>query len=32
VFNEVVHAHLGLADTRSVFPGFTNSQTLGFIS
>ena len=31
VFNEVVHAHLGLADTRSVFPGFSSSQTLGFI-
>jgi uncharacterized protein (DUF1501 family) len=31
VFNEVVRVHLGLADTRTIFPGFTNSQTLGFI-
>ncbi len=31
VFNEVVRAHLGLADTRTVFPGFTNAQTLGLI-
>jgi hypothetical protein len=23
--------HLGLADTRTIFPGFTNGQTLGFI-
>jgi uncharacterized protein (DUF1501 family) len=32
VFNEVVHAHLGLADTRTVFPGFNSSQTLGFVA
>jgi uncharacterized protein (DUF1501 family) len=31
VFNEVVRAHLGLTDTRSVFPGFNDSRTLGFI-
>jgi uncharacterized protein (DUF1501 family) len=29
VFNEVVRGHLGLADTRSVFPGFTGISTLG---
>jgi uncharacterized protein (DUF1501 family) len=31
VFNEVVRAHLGLADTGSVFPGFHDTRTLGFI-
>jgi uncharacterized protein (DUF1501 family) len=31
VFNEVVRTHLGLTDTRSVFPGFVDSQRLGFI-
>ena len=31
VFNEVVRGHLGLADTRSIFPGFANAPTLGFI-
>src|SRR4051812_1862789 len=31
VFNEVVRQHLGLADTRTIFPGFINAQTLGFI-
>jgi uncharacterized protein (DUF1501 family) len=31
VFNEVVRSHLGLADTRSVFPGFTAPAPLGFI-
>ena len=30
-FNEVVRGHLGLADTRTVFPGFTDAQRLGFI-
>jgi uncharacterized protein (DUF1501 family) len=32
VFNEVVRVHLGLTDTRSVFPGFNDSNTLGFIA
>jgi uncharacterized protein (DUF1501 family) len=32
VFNEVVRAHLGLADTRTIFPGFSNPQSLGFIA
>ncbi len=31
VFAEVVHGHLGLADTRPVFPGFTATTTLGFV-
>ena len=31
VFSEVVHGHLGLADTRPVFPGFTGASTLGFL-
>jgi uncharacterized protein (DUF1501 family) len=31
VFAEVVHGHLGLADTRPVFPGFTAQSTLGFL-
>jgi uncharacterized protein (DUF1501 family) len=29
VFNEVVRSHLGLADTRAVFPGFKAAGTLG---
>jgi uncharacterized protein (DUF1501 family) len=29
VFNEVVRGHLGLADTRTVFPGFKDGLTLG---
>jgi uncharacterized protein (DUF1501 family) len=29
VFNEVVRGHLGLADTRPVFPGFTTPAPLG---
>jgi len=32
VFNEVVRDHLGLADTRTIFPGFSGGQTLGFMS
>jgi uncharacterized protein (DUF1501 family) len=32
VFNEVVRRHLGVDDTRTIFPGFTNAQTLGFIA
>ena len=31
VFNEVVRGHLGLADTRVVFPGFAAPPTLGLI-
>lgn len=31
VFAEVVRGHLGLADTRSVFPGFANPQRVGLI-
>ena len=31
VFNEVVQAHMGLKDTRTVFPGFRATATLGFI-
>ena len=29
VFNEVVHGHLGLQDTRTVFPGFASTKPLG---
>jgi uncharacterized protein (DUF1501 family) len=29
VFNEVVHRHLGLTNTRAVFPGFTAPAPLG---
>ena len=29
VFNEVVHQHLGLTNTRAVFPGFTAPAPLG---
>src|SRR5205814_6055191 len=31
VFSEVVRGHLGLNDTRPVFPGFTDPATLGFL-
>jgi uncharacterized protein (DUF1501 family) len=31
VFSEVVRGHLGLQDTRAVFPGFTTDATLGFL-
>ena len=31
VFAEVVRNHLGLTDTRAVFPGFTAQATLGFL-
>jgi uncharacterized protein (DUF1501 family) len=31
VFAEVVGAHLGVADSRSIFPGFDNRQRLGFL-
>ena len=32
VFAEVVASHLGVTDTRTIFPGFTNAQRLGFIA
>ena len=32
VFAEVVRGHLGVADTRAIFPGFNDTQTLGLIS
>jgi uncharacterized protein (DUF1501 family) len=32
VFAEVVRGHLGVTDTRTIFPGFSNAQTLGFIA
>ena len=31
VFAEVVTSHLGVADTRTIFPGFKDAQRLGFI-
>jgi len=32
IFSEVVRGHLGLTDTRQVFPRFNNASTLGFLS
>jgi uncharacterized protein (DUF1501 family) len=32
VFAEVVTNHLGVADTRTIFPGFRDAQRLGFIA
>src|SRR5204863_4937408 len=32
VFAEVVRGHLGVMDTRTIFPGFKDSQKLGFIA
>jgi uncharacterized protein (DUF1501 family) len=32
VFAEVVTGHLGVTDTRTIFPGFTGAQKLGFIA
>ncbi|HMC77145.1 MAG TPA: DUF1501 domain-containing protein [Vicinamibacterales bacterium] len=32
VFAEVVTSHLGVADTRTIFPGFKDAQRLGFLS
>jgi uncharacterized protein (DUF1501 family) len=32
VFAEVVRGHLGVTDTRAIFPGFTGDQRLGFIA
>jgi uncharacterized protein (DUF1501 family) len=31
VFSEVVRGHLGLTDTRTVFPGFAAPTTLGVV-
>jgi uncharacterized protein (DUF1501 family) len=31
VFSEVVRGHLGLQDTRPVFPGFSTDVKLGFL-
>ncbi|HYT74186.1 MAG TPA: DUF1501 domain-containing protein, partial [Vicinamibacterales bacterium] len=31
VFAEVVRGHLGVSDTRTIFPGFNDTQKLGFI-
>jgi uncharacterized protein (DUF1501 family) len=31
VFSEVVRGHLGLVDTRHVFPGFNDPTMLGFM-
>ena len=32
VFAEVVHGHLGVTDTRRIFPGFDNPQRLVFLA
>jgi uncharacterized protein (DUF1501 family) len=32
VFAEVVTGHLGVTDTRTIFPGFTGAQKLGFVA
>ena len=32
VFTEVVRGHLGVTDTRTIFPGFKDAQKLGFIA
>jgi uncharacterized protein (DUF1501 family) len=32
VFDEVVRGHLGLADTRAIFPGFVATPALGFMA
>jgi uncharacterized protein (DUF1501 family) len=32
VFAEVVRAHLGVTDTRSIFPGFNDNARLGFVA
>jgi uncharacterized protein (DUF1501 family) len=32
VFAEVVRAHLGVTDTRTIFPGFADNARLGFIA
>jgi uncharacterized protein (DUF1501 family) len=32
VFAEVVRGHLGVADTRGIFPGFNDTKNLGFVA
>ena len=32
VFSEVVRGHLGVTETRTIFPGFKEAQPLGFIA
>jgi uncharacterized protein (DUF1501 family) len=32
VFAEIVRSHLGVVDTRTIFPGFGNAARLGFIA
>jgi uncharacterized protein (DUF1501 family) len=32
VFAEIVRSHLGVIDTRAIFPGFSNAARLGFIA
>jgi uncharacterized protein (DUF1501 family) len=32
VFSEVVRGHLGVTDTKTIFPGFKDTQRLGFIA
>jgi uncharacterized protein (DUF1501 family) len=32
VFAEIVRSHLGVTDTRTIFPGFTEGARLGFIA
>jgi uncharacterized protein (DUF1501 family) len=32
VFSEIVRAHLGVTDTRTIFPGFADNARLGFIA
>jgi len=32
VFAEIVRGHLGVSDTRTIFPGFTDTTRLGFIA
>ena len=32
VFAEIVRSHLGVVDTRTIFPGFSNPARLGFIA
>jgi len=32
VFAEIVRSHLGVVDTRTIFPGFSNRARLGFIA
>jgi uncharacterized protein (DUF1501 family) len=32
VFAEIVRAHLGVTDTRTIFPGFNDNMRLGFVA